>query len=70
MKYDLKDKWLVVVDLKVTLDQQKIEWSFNFTVDSEITFVEIWKIAQHIAKEKIGQLGWQITKVSLTTFSD
>lgn len=70
MKYDLKDKWLVAVDLEVTFDQQKIDWSFNFAIDSEVSFVEIWKTAQHLAKEKIGQLGWKITKVSLTTLSD
>lgn len=70
MNYELKGKWLVAVELDVTLDQQKIDWSFNFAISTAGSFVEIWNMAQHIAKEKIGNLGWKITKISLTTFDD
>jgi len=72
-KYRLLPYWLVAVKCEIWPATQgekksKIDWDFDFSVEQEVPWLEIRKIARNIMNQQFAKkYDWKIKKISLTT---
>lgn len=67
MKYHLYDNWEVTVDLKILHKGDKLDFRFDFIVNSNESWSDIINTAKVIIEENFGQCGFEITQISLST---